>query len=52
MTWARRRRFTEAERDDCRMAGSTQQGGRFQVCVVNSTWLVGKPEQANVRRDR
>lgn len=23
-----------------------------QVCIVDDTWLVGKPEQANVRVDR
>jgi len=55
MLWAMQEkstRFTAAEKDDCRTAGSKTQGGEFQVCVVNSTWLVGKPEQANVRRDR
>lgn len=47
-----RNRFTGSNKEDCRMAGSNQQGGQFEVCVVNSTWLVGQPEQANVRRDR
>ena len=23
-----------------------------QVCIVDDTWLVGKPEQANVRNNR
>jgi len=39
-------------KEDCRTAGSKKQGGELKVCVVNSTWLVGKPEQANVRLDR
>lgn len=37
---------------DCRKAGSNLDGGQFEVCIVNDTWLVGKPEQANVRQDR
>ena len=35
---------------DCRTEGSPP--STYQVCVVDNTWLVGKREQANVRKDR
>lgn len=37
---------------DCRWEGDGMDGGTYEVCVVNNTWLVGKREQENVRRDR
>lgn len=37
---------------DCRWEGDEMDGGTYEVCVVNNTWLVGKREQENVRRDR
>ncbi len=46
------RRFTKKDMRDCRKAGSKADGGLFEVCIVDDTWLVGKPEQANVRKDR
>lgn len=55
MLWAMQEhstRFTAADKEDCREAGSEQQGGKYEVCVVNSTWLVGQPNQGNVRKDR
>ena len=45
-------RFVKKDMRDCRKAGSKSDGGQFEVCIVDDTWLVGKPEQANVRRDR
>lgn len=42
----------EKSKRDCRQAGSPTQGGRFEVCIVEDTWLVGRREQANVRKDR
>lgn len=37
---------------DCRWEGKQDDGGLYEVCVVDNTWLVGKREQENVRRDR
>jgi len=37
---------------DCRWEGSATDGGTYEVCVIDNTWLVGRREQENVRRDR
>mmetsp|Transcript_112 Transcript_112/g.324 ORF Transcript_112/g.324 Transcript_112/m.324 type:complete len:333 (+) Transcript_112:72-1070(+) len=37
---------------DCRMEGEQTDGGLYEVCIVENTWLVGRREQANVRTDR
>ena len=37
---------------DCRTEGESKDGGNYEVCVVDNTWLVGRREQANVRKDR
>lgn len=37
---------------DCKQTGYLEEGGLYDVCVLNNTWLVGEPEQANVRKDR
>lgn len=38
---------------DCRWEGVQGDGfGLYEVCIVDNTWLVGKREQENVRRDR
>jgi len=44
--------FTKGRTYDCRSEGDSRDGGEYEVCVINSTWLVGEPQQGNVREDR
>ncbi|KAK9823726.1 hypothetical protein WJX72_004952 [[Myrmecia] bisecta] len=55
MLWAmqdRDGRYTASQWRDCHMEGDGGEGGAYEVCVVDNTWLVGRREQANVRPDR
>ena len=36
----------------CRWEGAAADGGEYEVCVVDRPWLVGAPEQGNLRRER
>eukprot|EP00899_Mesostigma_viride_P023224 jgi/Mesvir1/4086/Mv24196-RA.1 len=50
---ARRCHLTlRAQMRDCRMEGSREDGGLYEVCVVDNKWLVGRREQENLRLDR
>ena len=53
--WALQERDASIPRSamyDCRTEGDPKDGGNYEVCVVDNTWLVGRREQANVRKDR
>ena len=54
--WAlqeRDERYThESGLSDCKWEGDQADGGLYEVCMVDNTWLVGKREQENVRKDR
>lgn len=44
--------FTRENMRDCRWEGVENDGGKYEVCIVDSPWLVGRREQENLRRDR
>jgi hypothetical protein len=55
MTWAMQEKdhsYKGNELYDCRQEGNESEGGLYEVCVVNNTWLVGNRQQAHVRLDR
>ncbi|XRB23903.1 glycosyl transferase [Pseudoscourfieldia marina] len=45
-------RYTRDQMRECRWEGNQQEGGLYEVCVVDNKWLVGRREQENLRRDR
>lgn len=48
LVWALQERDEHYTRDrfrDCRMAGDALDGGEYEVCVVENTWLVGQRVQ-------
>lgn len=57
MLWAMQEKdtsFSKAKGNirDCRWEGDQNDGGLYEVCVTDNTWLVGRREQSNVRKDR
>jgi len=59
MLWAMQEKDVMFSKDkgnvkDCRMEGKDGDAGfpLYEVCIVQNTWLVGRREQENVRRDR
>jgi len=45
-------RFTRDQMRECRWEGKQDEGGLYEVCIVDNKWLVGRREQENLRRDR
>lgn len=55
MQWAMQEKdshYTREQMKDCRWEGSEEEGGKYEVCIVDNQWLVGRREQENLRRDR
>mmetsp|Transcript_23949 Transcript_23949/g.28969 ORF Transcript_23949/g.28969 Transcript_23949/m.28969 type:complete len:329 (-) Transcript_23949:386-1372(-) len=55
MHWAMQEKdshYTREDMRDCRWEGSETEGGKYEVCIVDNKWLVGRREQENLRRDR
>ena len=46
------KRYTGKELHNCQMEGDANEGGLYEVCSVDNSWLVGRREQENVRKDR
>lgn len=45
-------RYSREKMRECRWEGSQNEGGLYEVCIVDNKWLVGKREQENLRRER
>lgn len=55
MLWAMQEKDTSFSREqlrDCRWEGKQDEGGLYEVCIVDNKWLVGRREQENLRRER
>lgn len=55
MSWAMQEKDTMYTREnfrDCRWEGKQEDGGLYEVCIVDNKWLVGRREQENLRRER
>ena len=46
------KRYTGSDLHNCQMEGDANDGGLYEVCSVDNSWLVGRREQENVRKDR
>mmetsp|Transcript_35038 Transcript_35038/g.48583 ORF Transcript_35038/g.48583 Transcript_35038/m.48583 type:complete len:326 (-) Transcript_35038:264-1241(-) len=55
MVWAMQEKDSSFSRDqlkDCRWEGKQDDGGLYEVCIVENKWLVGRREQENLRHER
>mmetsp|Transcript_27472 Transcript_27472/g.60030 ORF Transcript_27472/g.60030 Transcript_27472/m.60030 type:complete len:326 (-) Transcript_27472:548-1525(-) len=55
MHWAMQEKdssYTREQLRDCRWEGKQDDGGLYEVCIVDNKWLVGRREQENLRRER